>query len=371
MLRASIETICTALETNRMATASTALAPGTPLPRYVLDSDERSEADRLAEWRDAIFPVFDAEPLPDNQRPDANSITSYKVGPMVFGQVCGGPHRFIRDAGVIARGGAEQLLIQLYAQGGYRGTTSAGPIDVRPLDISILDLDGTFETEADAFVTYNIVIARDLLTPRLPATESLHGLVMRREAVVTRILARHFLAMPDYIARATEAEADDLVEATLAILAATIKPVLYGRMGIVHRPGDEEMSATLRRYIKTNLADESVTELTKRFGVSRASLYRLFASQGGIAEFIRRERLRGAFRDLRTASGVHARIGVIARRWGFGSETAFFRAFRSVYGASPSQVRAGLTVKGPTTDDAPALSTWLTQAPGGAQAADV
>jgi AraC-like DNA-binding protein len=335
---------------------------GTPILKYSLEELERGDLNHVLEWREAIYPVFNAEPLASADSVSVNKITSFKVGSMVFGQVEGGPHRFVRDAEVMTRGGNEQLLIQLYIKGGYRGQTSAGPIHVRENDISILDLDGTFETETDAFVTLNIVIARDLLSSRLPATESLHALVLRREAVATRILAHHFLTLKDVIPDANEEEANDLVESTLALMAASIKPALYQRLGIANSRLDEEMSATLRRYIMTNLADPklSVTDLAKRFAVSRATLYRIFASYGGIAQFVRRERLRCAFRDLRQNNGAQGRVSVVAKRWGFGSDAAFTRAFKLVYGVSPSIVRIATDAKRITKTQRAALAQWLT-----------
>ena len=65
----------------------------------------------------------------------------------------------------------------------------------------------------------------------------------------------------------------------------------------------------------------------------------LFAGYGSISDYIRRERLRRSLQDLRADTGKRAHVGRIARRWGFGSDASFARAFRATYGVSPTNAR--------------------------------
>ena len=67
--------------------------------------------------------------------------------------------------------------------------------------------------------------------------------------------------------------------------------------------------ANVRRFIDTHLASPALETdmLARNFGLSRASLYRLFAPVGGVAGYIRRERLRRVFRDI--TAPEHANCG--------------------------------------------------------------
>ncbi len=85
--------------------------------------------------------------------------------------------------------------------------------------------------------------------------------------------------------------------------------------------------------------DLGVDKLANTFGLSRASLYRLFEPVGGVASYIGTRRLARARQEL-TAPGLEdRRIGPIAYRAGFQSIPAFNRAFRAAYGQTPRSTR--------------------------------
>jgi len=95
----------------------------------------------------------------------------------------------------------------------------------------------------------------------------------------------------------------------------------------------------IRRYIEQHIAlpDLGPDHLCKMFGLSRASLYRLFEPIGGVTDYIRTRRLRTALRML--ANDGKRTIGEIAYACGFADTSAFSRAFRNHFGMSPSEVR--------------------------------
>jgi AraC-like DNA-binding protein len=82
-----------------------------------------------------------------------------------------------------------------------------------------------------------------------------------------------------------------------------------------------------------------VDKLARTFGLSRASLYRLFEPVGGVASYIRTRRLARARQELTTPGLEDRRIGPIAYRAGFQSIPAFNRAFRAAYGQTPRGTR--------------------------------
>ena len=93
-------------------------------------------------------------------------------------------------------------------------------------------------------------------------------------------------------------------------------------------------------YIERNLADPDLGpyQLCKQFNCSRATLYRMFDSLGGISNYIRKLRLQRCYGALRRASGK-AKITEVAMEWGFGNLSHFTRLFRATYGCAPSEVR--------------------------------
>lgn len=86
----------------------------------------------------------------------------------------------------------------------------------------------------------------------------------------------------------------------------------------------------------------SATSIAAAHFISTRHLHRLFAHRGGTVgrqiQRLRLERCRGELLDPDAGARSTASI---SRRWGFPDGATFSRAFRSVYGMSPSQCRAG------------------------------
>ncbi|MFF2274775.1 GyrI-like domain-containing protein [Agromyces sp. NPDC058126] len=101
------------------------------------------------------------------------------------------------------------------------------------------------------------------------------------------------------------------------------------------------MIAELNRlvaYVEDRLTDDlDVTALATGFGTTEYHLRRMFSSLAGmpLSEYVRRRRMTAAAADV---IGGGELLG-IAVRYGYGSTEAFGRAFRSVHGVGPGDVR--------------------------------
>jgi AraC-like DNA-binding protein len=72
--------------------------------------------------------------------------------------------------------------------------------------------------------------------------------------------------------------------------------------------------------------------------ISRSRLYKLFAASAGIAQHIWSRRLAAVHAALLDPLETRS-ISELAYHWGFGSETAFARAFRAAYGVTATELR--------------------------------
>lgn len=323
-----------------------------------------------AAWREAVVSLFDVSELGRGEPgPFRADIESYAMGPVLLGHTRFSGQRFTRSLEVVARSGVDHLIVQLYLTGGFQGTAGGAPMAVGAGDICVFDLAQTLETVAVASEVLTIVAPRLLVERRLPQPELLHGLVLPGRNVLASLLGRHLITLFDHAGRMTYDECVMAAEGTVALAAACMQGELERRDAIVSAPHSLSLLEA-RRWIDQHLedADLSADSVAEAFGMSRATLYRLFAPAGGVAEFIRARRLHRAFFDLADPA---ARVSEVARRWGFSSEAVFARAFKAAYGISPRAARGAASfggrasgAEGMTEDGRPVIGRWMRELTG-------
>lgn len=171
---------------------------------------------------------------------------------------------------------------------------------------------------------------------RVPEAASLHGRVIRNERA--HALAHMVRTVPGYLRHLSE----DAVDA----LAGIIRLLAFDTVGsALPEPGpdhqeDHPLLPRITKHIRSRLTDRTLTPaaICEEFAISRATLYRQFAHQGGVARYIKRERL-GAI-HARLSAGTDARpLMDIAHEFGFGSHSSFTRSFRHQFGYPPGRLR--------------------------------
>lgn len=96
---------------------------------------------------------------------------------------------------------------------------------------------------------------------------------------------------------------------------------------------------SVRQYIEDHLSDVelNVTWLANQLGLSRATTYRLFDDEGGLAAYILNRRLWKAAKLLVRSPSL--RVDEAAFQLGFNSASTFTRAFTRTYGMNPKSMR--------------------------------
>ncbi|MCY0966234.1 transcriptional regulator FeaR [Parathalassolituus penaei] len=131
-------------------------------------------------------------------------------------------------------------------------------------------------------------------------------------------------------------------EALQNALITLLQPALHS----TRLPSPEIGPASLRlqaeQHIRRRLADEHLSpdQIARAMGISRSTLYRLFADEeSGIARYILCRRLEQCAAELQAPAQPGRSITDIAFRWGFSDVSQFSRAFRREYGLSPKAWR--------------------------------
>ena len=224
-----------------------------------------------------------------------------------------------------------------------------------------LDLSQPADMQNDEGQSIQVFIPRDSLDELLPGPRGLHA--TSPQGANGGLVADLLRSLVGRLPAMTIAEGNDAAKATMQLIAASVAPT--PRTLERARPALE--ASLLRqacRYIELHLDDPGLGPLSicNALCISRASLYRLFESYGGVAAHIMERRLH---RIHETISQREQRrpLARISEEHGFKSAAHFSRAFRRQFGYAPSEVRASGNAVATTarvTEAAPAdLSAWL------------
>jgi AraC-like DNA-binding protein len=340
------------------------------IPHDVFRAELFPERERFGIWRESVLPLFETRARgPLGPGHFEAWVESYNLQELLFCMSGFSPLSFHRGRHHATPDGGDHLLVQLYLSGGYVGYNGACPVRVGPGDISLLDLGRTLETRAPASNALSLVIPRDRLSPLAGAARLRPGTVLKAGSPLAVILGNHLRTVWRSLPDATLEEA----EAINAALVGTVAGAFRGAAPRGDDPGTPLEQATLqaiRDYIHHHLADQRLTPalLCHRFGYSRSRLYRLFEPLGGVAGYIREQRLRRCFEELTRPHGPRSRIVDVALHWGFDSQSHFSRLFRKAFGLTPSEARAGArdqwyqrVTRERAAPAAPAFHEWLCQ----------
>ncbi|WP_458766471.1 helix-turn-helix domain-containing protein [Cupriavidus basilensis] len=291
-------------------------------------------------WRAALSPLFDVE-IGAASGAFSAELKGVHLGDSLIASVGGSvAHRFKRGSVEIRRSNIDHILIQLYVLGGVQGEYGNRPFHASEGSISLLDLGRTLDSRTPAFSNITLTVPRDRLPASLRSC-NLHGTVLDAGQGSTRLLASHLSQLMLAGASLTAQEMAASVTAALIMLEGS-GARLRDSEPDVQTAARRSMRKLVRRYIEQHLATEALSpeQVASVFRLSRASLYRLFESDGGVNAFIQGRRLDRCFDELARSKGSGLSIAELAYRYGYSNESTFSRAFRRRFSLSPREVRA-------------------------------
>ena len=338
------------------------LAPaiGELVPRFGFQAVDLEPDANAAAWREAVATLFDVDELAAGEAgPFQADLVTYAMGSVVLGITRASGQRFHRSLDTVARSGIDHVIVQLYTRGGYDGVAGERPMRVRAGDVCLFDLAQTLETRATPFENLTLVAPRPKLVARFAHPEALHGLVLPRANVMAAVIGRHLQALAELAPRMTLSECEAIIEGSVDLITACLRGELDRRDA--GSEGSTDVLIRIKQHVEARLGDARLSGevIAAHFGLSRATLYRLFASYGGVATFVRGRRLHRAFFDLAAPGAVVRDVG---ERWHLGSEESFTRAFRAAYGITPRMARTvALTTheSGGTSATSSQLTRWM------------
>lgn len=270
----------------------------------------------------------------------------HHLGSTVLAELHSSSLRYLRSARHVVRGAYDHYQITFNLSGHIHYRSGRHSASVRPEDIAILDS----AREADAYVhapdqgsahALTLFVPRAALAPLLRAPDGGHLRVVSREQVLARSLRDRLTRMLESIELETPSEVYAAAQDLIGLLAGSFgggrKRVPAAREA-THRSAADSLKRLIERRLSSPAL--SVELLCAHSGCSRATVYRLFETEGGPMRYIWQRRLERAFRELMTDRYSGRRIAELALADQFASDASFHRAFRRAFGIPPGEVRA-------------------------------
>lgn len=327
------------------------------------DSQAFDVRSRFDSWREHIAPFFDVTTqAAEGEDPVLNcSQKIVHLGEALVGYTKAASQLFTRDANRINRQGFDHFMVQVFLEG---GGAMASRI-VQQGDILVIDMGRPHLMLNYDFAHISVVVPRHLDRQLTAILENLHRCVLPREDPRIRLLGNHlssmWAALPDMTAQHAPAVTQGFCSLMRHLLVDPVQRPEEATPGLA-----TAIKQSIESYLGEHLARQvTVAELTAQFRISRATLYRLFAPEGGVQAYLRELRLLKAYRDLTGPSRDRLSIGEIGWRTGFASDTQFSRAFRNRFGLSPTQARIEARARQNAFIDDNNVSFWLSGLEGG------
>lgn len=288
-----------------------------------------------ADWRKVCAPLFSVTPLAASAMLRPFVARTWAVGPCLICQASVGGQmlqRTLEHISVLNR----FVVMTRYVDGHVAGATEGVPFGARPGSIVLRDFAHSFEalqypSNIEIVITpYRILGVQAGDIPALRVLPKSNQEAAPLQEALSQTL--------DYLSSASDAMASDVLDQLLVCTRAilTAPPHQYS----VRRAARAAQRVAIDQFIEGNLAclDLSAETILPEFGVSRATLYRLFEEEGGVRKYIVDRRLFRALLEISESGKRRGRIQQAAKRWGFSSAANFNRSVRQVFGGTPGSL---------------------------------
>lgn len=301
-------------------------------------------AQRLQAWRDA-FGSFNAIDVPKETGGDlVVEGEHWKFGGMVLSRNRVPDSRFLRDERRARRDGIDHWCLRVLRSGESRLQHPGFTARLGPGEPVLFSMHEGWSTQWQSADWVSLTIPRDLSPQFSAQLAAMPSGPLRGPC--TGLLADLLLALPARVAATPSDSLSALAEATRATVAACLfagapPPAAAAQVADLQK---ERVRKAIHRHLGS--ARLTPARLAATAGISRSALYRMFAGEGGVACYIRDVRLSLAHAALRDPHQAGRGIAEIAEAHGFPDPSAFSRAFRQAFDATPGEVR-GIALPGP------------------------
>lgn len=292
---------------------------------------------QLDAWREWFWPVFEISP----QQPDhgfSAENQAWNVGGLLVSRVSAPAARVVRGKANLAKAAIDHWVLTYCRHGATTIRTKTSELTAPAGVPFIWSLGAESDCERTDVDRVQVLIPRDAFQDLTALLDAATGTVL--DTPLGRLLGDYMLLVERAIPTLSEDDLPRLATAVHSMIAACVSPSRE-RIALAE---NEMMRGTLERvrqavlqHLKSPRLDPST--LSRIVGISRSQLYRVLEHSGGVAHYIKRQRLIQAHAALSDPENRRS-IQTIAEDFCFAEASSFSRAFKGEFGLSPRDIRS-------------------------------
>ena len=309
---------------------------GAGIAAWQITTDDNPSAEEF--YRNAIRDWYGVSHV-DRDRTFFTDNLIYRFGDYVIGRGRSVGQVLVRGPDEIRRSGLDNVAVMLDFAG-MKGEADGRDVNAPPGSFHLRDLARPSAFKVDAVDAIVLAVPRHR-APAWLVERNIHGLSIDRTPQISRLLTGHLIALLRAAPGLSIEEGVTSIEAALVMVERAFKStgtLTARRSEAVYRR--LRASAVVLIDQRLHEPDLKIDQLTGNLGASRATLFRAFASSGGINLYIRQRRLDRAREALLARRDRHPSVAEIGRAHGFISESHFSRSFRDQFGHRPGAPQA-------------------------------
>jgi AraC-like DNA-binding protein len=273
-----------------------------------------------------------------------------ELGPVAVWSASFLPTRFRRSPKMVRQCDPEMYHLTL-VQEGRLAVDHAGRIDTfGPGDLHLADSSRPYDVRSTDSRESAAVkgVAVDFPKRLLPLPDyrvrELLGRGLHGQEGVGALLSNFLVGLDQHADSLQASDAPRLGTVMLELISAWFAQVLDAEDALSHGSRPAVSVEAIRAFIRQNLHDPDLSPpaVAGAHHISLSYLHRIFQRHGqgeSVSAYIRRQRLKGACRDLADSSLRSTPVHAVAARWGFSRASDFNRAFRTAYDITPTEFR--------------------------------
>lgn len=316
------------------------LAPGIVHSNFSVQGDARQS---LLAWQERMSPVYDIRPVSNRGEESFDaSLSRYSIDDLTFFEIHTSPNVAERSLGRVSTESVRDISFSLFLEGEpshFKGRRHQPDTQHTPSVPSILALDMDQPCTIRSFHGRMLLffVPRALVENAFPDAASLHGRRVHAVTPLMRMLVAHLVALNQQIVGLSRDDAGEAFRTAIQLLAAVFSREA-GLSGNARAAVRAAVYGQVRRHVEAHLHDPDLSpdSVLQSLHLSRATVYRLFEHEGGLAAYIRARRLRTAADEL--VRFPHVAVQDIASGLGFNNASSFTRAFRRAYDIAPQEL---------------------------------